>query len=370
MIAMDSGQEMRSLLSFSEPSMTNASKRILVFPSRLQAEVELVKTLLAAGLDVTAAPEADGGDLGITGDHFDLVLICEKPESDASFDLAAEIRRRHPELPVVMVLHELALPLVVKGIRHGLTDVWPGSMGPESTIRKVKSILCLVGEGEPTVCELAEAEATLAQLDASGGRDRSEAEITALQERLEASLQQLQAERDLVAAAQAAVDEKARLLAKNREAMQRETRELAVERRHWEEALNELEEREEAMRLHEVKLREKEEKIAAISAMGAQSLPGTAIDLAQAWESYHKAAKTLAADKAAFRDERMALVDLEKQLKEGKAQLREIDQKLAERGSNRGAVSFPPPPGFGRSGTKSRAPMKTGFIRSILGGAR
>ena len=350
--------------------MINASKRILVFPAQLQAGVELVKTLLEAGLDVTAASEADGGDLGLSGDRFDLVLICEQPESDASFNLAAEIRRRHPELPVVMLLHELELPLVVKGIRHGLTDVWPGSMGPESMIRKVKSVLGLAIEGEPTVCELAEAEATLAQLDPSGGQDRSEAEITALQQRLESTLQELQAERELVTAAQVAVDEKARLLAKNREAMQRETRELAVERRHWEETLNELEEREEAMRLHELKLREKEEKIAEISAAGAQSLPGTAIDLAQAWESYHKAAKTLAADKAAFRAERMALVDLEKQLKEGKAQLRELDQKLSERGSNRGGVSFPPPPGYARSGSKSRAPVKTGFIRSILGGAR
>ena len=350
--------------------MINASKRILVFPAQLHAGVELVKTLLAAGLDVTAAPEVGEDDLGLTGDRFDLVLICEKPESDLSFNLAAEIRRRHPELPVVMLLHELELPLVVKGIRHGLTDVWPGSMGGESTIRKVKSVLGLGGAGEPTVCELAEAEVTLAQLDPSGGQDRSEAEITALQQRLERTLQELQAERELVIAAQVAVDEKARLVAKHREAMQRETRELAVERRHWEATLNELEEREDAMRLHEEKLREKEEKIAALSIASAESLPGTAIDLSQAWESYQKAAKTLAADKAAFRDERMALVDLEKQLKEGKAQLREIDQKLAERGSNRGSASFPPPPGFARSGTKSRAPMKTGWIRSILGGAR
>jgi hypothetical protein len=300
----------------------------------------------------------------------DLVLIGQKVDSDESFSIASEIRRSLPELLIIMLVDSLELPLVVNGLRHGVSDIWPGGTDSDLMKRRVRAQLNLTVGDEPTDGELAQAEMILARLDPTDVKSKNSEEILALQARLDRTLRELQAEREWVVAAKVVVEEKDRLLGKRRDTVQRETREFQGERRQWEQTLDELEEKEEAMRVHEENLRVREQKMATAVELGGQTLPGTAIDLGQAWESYTRAAKTLAADKATFRDERMALTDLEKQLKEGKARLRELDEQLESRETKRRGLVLPPPKGFVKPVSQSRPPMKQGFFRSMLGGAR
>ena len=347
-------------------------QRILVIHPEAEMGQSWLQALARVGYETVMVSTENEAARVFDSMPIDLVLMAEGSDSEASFDFAGEIRQLQPEVRVVMVLRELELSQVVQGIRHGLSDVLPSGMEIEPIVERVQGLLGMERKREHTADEVAAAEATLAQLDPNyRGEANQNPERQEVGERsLDQQLRELNAQRDQVAAAQAAVDEKARQLAREREAMQRECRELKAERIQWEQTLSELEVREENLRVFEQTLRTKQEKIETELSMDRSKLPGTAIDLAQAWETYNLAAKTLAAEKAVFRDERMVLTDLDKKVKEGKARLAELEAQLSGHELKRRGLPPPPPKGFVSSQSKTRAPMKVGFFRSILGGAR
>jgi len=269
-----------------------------------------------------------------------------------------------------MVLRVVELALVVQGIRNGLTDVMLGGTDLVPMVRRVKALLAENSTDEPSADQLTAAEATLAQLDPEyAGLVRAE-KTDQPSTLVEQQTRELEIEREQVVAAQQAMDKKARQMAQERGAMHRENSELKAERIQWELTLSELEVREENLRVFEQTLRGKQEKIDKELEVDHTKLPGTAIDLAQAWEGYNRAAKLLASERAAFRDERMVLKDLDKKLKERTERLKDLDAQVSGHELKRRGKVLPPPKALVTAGTKTRGPIKVGFFRSILRCAR
>jgi DNA-binding response OmpR family regulator len=343
-----------------------SQKRILVVSTDQDAGTALVQELTKAGVETVLIARRFEAEAVFDTSTIDLVLVAAEDEPNESFAFAGELKRERPGLSVVMVLRQLELSLVVQGIRQGLTDVLPGGDDLKPLVKRVQALLAAKSDAE----ELALANATLAQLDPNYGKDVPRDRVGELECRLQRRLRELESEREQVAAAQTAVDAKARQMAIEREAMQRECRELKAERMEWEQTLSELEVREENLVVFERKLREKQDALLAAPSLEGTSLPGTAIELGQAWEAYHKAAKTLAAERAIFRDERMVLTDLEKRVAQRQARLAELDAQIFSQEKKGRGKALPPPNAFAKSSSKSRPPMKTGFFRSILGGVR
>lgn len=348
----------------------NTTEQILVVHPEIVTGQAWLQALAEVGINGVVVSAFDEALAKIGSAPIQLVLIAESAESEEGFELADELRRHKPDVPMVMVLRAVELPLVVQGIRHGLTDVIPGGTDLAPLVRRVKALLTETESDEPSANELAAAAATLAQLDPAYKAGEALKKTDQPSALVEQQSRELQIEQQQVIAAQQAMDKKARLMAQEREAIQRENCELKAERIQWEQTLNELEVREENLRVFEQTLRSKQEKIDKELELDHSNLPGTAIDLAQAWEGYYRAAKILDSERASFRDERMVLKDLDKKIKERMAQLKGLDTQVSGREMKRRGQALPPPKAFAKSGSKSRAPMKVGFFRSILGGAR
>jgi DNA-binding response OmpR family regulator len=348
----------------------NTTKRILVVHPEAQAGQTWQQALGKVGIETVLISQEEEARVVFDETPFALVLIAESAESEKSFEFAGELRRLQPDVPVVMVLRAVKLPLVVQGIRFGLTDVMSTSNDLAPMVKRVMVLLERAANDELSEDELAAAEATLAQFDPEYAQEEDRQAEERPQATWAQQMRELTVEQNKVEAAKEAVDRKARLLAQDREAMQRERQELKAERIQLEETLGELEVREENLRMFENTLRAKQEKIDKELVVDHSKLPGTAIDLAQAWEAHNRAAKILDAGRAAFRDERMVLTDLDKQIKERSERLKELDSQLSSREIKRRGHALPPPKAFANSGSKTGPPRKVGFFRSILGDAR
>lgn len=348
----------------------NTTKRILLVHPEAQVGQKWQHALKEAGIE--AIMVSSGGEAGevLAECPVALALVAEGGEAATCFEFAGELKQLRPDLPVVMVLRELKLPVVKQGLPHGLMEVMPVGEDLGPLVKRVKVLLERAVKDEPTAEELAVAEATLQQLDPEFWQGRREARESDERATWAQQMQELQREGNRVEAARQEVDRKTKLLAKEREAMQRESRELRAERIEWELTLSELEVREENLRVYEQTLRTKQDKIEKELNLDHTKLPGTAIDLSQAWEAHNRAAKILEAERAAFRDERMVLKDLDKKIDERLGRLKELDSQLSSREINRRGQDLPPPRAFANSGSNPRAPIKVGFFRSILGGAR
>ena len=257
----------------------NFVKKILLVHGDTKARRTLTLLLAGAGYDVRPCGRTEVALETAHSEWFDLSLVADPLPEMSSFSFIEALKKLQPSVPVLLLVNQLELPSVIKGIRLAVTDVLaPG--GDWGLVMERVNALLRPGEApaplELTPEELAEVESILvkgsdttistipfvADLPPQAGvlreelqrlaRERSDfkkaaerlaQEKTALEAelktqrakhtdvaRLEAELGELRSEHEIVAAAQAAVDDKARALATAREQLARERATLAAER--------------------------------------------------------------------------------------------------------------------------------------------
>jgi len=303
---------------------------------------------------------------------------------DELFSLALPLREAQPDLPVVMLLPELQLPLVVQGIRHGLTDVLPLRTDPKPVIRRILTLLGLTPDAEPTEAELAEVEGTLNQLDPTLVVPEVDQETADQRDLLWKGLRELQLEREVIAAAQAGMDEKARLLREERAEFRREREELAhevaefrAEGAELDVAWQEIDQQQKALHLErhnltklEQDLRQRETETAAFARPPfaiAAPVRGSESDLTSAWEELERAKASLEGERALFRDERMSLTDLDRKIKLREQQLRDLAEQVKDLDRKRRGLPPPPPKAFAKSRQTRAQLAKPSFFRKLIG---
>jgi len=256
----------------------NPVKKILVVHGDAKMKRRLVLMLADAGYDIRAFTEGDPALETARAEWFDLALIDSRMPGATEFEFVESLKKIQPTVPVVLVVQQLELPLIVKGIRMGLSDVLPLGNDLRPLVRRVNSILRrnqqpATEEGALTPGELAEAEAVLQVLAnpdigqsndpfntpdfrqelLRGAKERAmleskaerldhektalEAELKTLLSqnadalRLQGEFDELRNQRETAATAQAVIDQKARALAEARSELARERTALEEERR-------------------------------------------------------------------------------------------------------------------------------------------
>ena len=265
----------------------NLVKKILIVHGDAKMKRRLVLLLADAGYDLRSFTEGDPGLETARVEWFDLALIDAYLTGTANFDFVEALKKVQPTVPVVMLVPELELPLIVKGIRMGLSDVLPTTNDLRPLLRRVNNLLKpnqqTVVDGENlTPMELADAEAVLQVLGnpsvgqstdpfnapdvrhelLKGERDRVqleakierlahekaalEAEMKTLlaqntdATRMETEFKDLRNQRDMAAAAQAMIDQKARALTEASSELARERLMLEEERKRLSETTPKL----------------------------------------------------------------------------------------------------------------------------------
>ena len=202
----------------------NLTKRILVVHHETQTGQKWKQALAEIGIETIMVSTEQEARVVFAESPVDLALIAEGTESEASFEFAGDLKRQKADMPIVMVLQAVRLPLVVQGLRYGLTDVMPTEEDLGPLVKRVKVLLERATSGDPSEAELAAAEATLQQLDPEYGQGNQEELDSDAAELWSQQMEELKIERKRLETIGQEVDRKTKLLAKEREAMQRETR--------------------------------------------------------------------------------------------------------------------------------------------------
>ncbi len=256
----------------------NLVKKILVVHGDAKMKRKLVLMLADAGYDIRAFTECEPALETARNEWFDLALIDARLPGATEFEFVEALKKIQPTVPVVLVVQQLELPLIVKGIRMGLSDVLPAGTDLRPLLRRVNSILrpnsqLASDDGALTPTELAEAEAVLQVLAnpdigqsndpfntpdfrqelLRGAKERAmleqkserleheklalEAELKTLLSqnadalRVQGDFDELRSQRETPASAQSHIDQKARALAEARSELARERTALEEERR-------------------------------------------------------------------------------------------------------------------------------------------
>ena len=375
-------------------SMNATSPHILIVHADPHLRRMLAMLLVEAGLKVRAIePSVAVVDVAVA-EPFDLILVGYQGVGEMAFDLAGQIRSKVEMVPVVMLLPELQVSLVVQGIRRGLHDVWPWHDDPKPVLRRVLALVASHGDEQAVTMppiELSEMEASLAQMEPMWQALAADQDAVELQAKFRRALIELQAERDMVAAAQTAIDERARMLADeraaigmqrqalqaDRERLERSRQELQTEREMWSETARDYEDRENNLRAYERSLRRREERLSDRFGDEGMTRPAFAIGphpadaLTKAWADLDQARAFFEAEKAIFRDERLVLRDLDQQIQKREARLRELDQQLSDRDRVRRGLPPPPPKAFSPAKIVTVPPVPaakpSGRLRGLFG---
>lgn len=255
----------------------NLVKKILVVHGDAKMKRKLVLVLADAGYDLRAFTEGDPALETARNEWFDLALIDARMPGATEFEFVEALKKIQPTVPVVLIVQQLELPLIVKGIRMGLSDVLPVGTDLRPLLRRVNSILRPNQQPAEdlslTPTELAEAEAVLQVLAnpdigqsqdpfntpdfrqelLRGAKERAmleqkaarlehekaalEAELKTLLAqnadalRVQSDFDELRSQREMASTAQALIDQKARALAEARSELARERSALEEERR-------------------------------------------------------------------------------------------------------------------------------------------
>jgi len=419
----------------------NVVKKLLIAHGDQKIRRRLVLLLADAGYDLRAFGTVDAAVESARNEWFDLALVDYELSGTRDFSFVGTLKKIQPTLPVVLFVQQFELSIIVKGIRVGVTDV----MSQNDLIsvgRRVSTLLNPDAAPPPadqegvTAAELAEVEVALDRMsgrDAGqssdhpssdlpaellrGAKDRAaleaknsrlEAEKSALESelktllsqladasRLEVESAELHSQLEIAAAAQAAIDAKARQLAETRaeiarertaleeerrrveaasngelakerselnlrraELQQEEDRlreeaarlqyeatKLARERRRWHDDLDLLREQEKNLHDYEERLRQVQAQLEAdrvlwFSSRGTPSRSPFNDDpaLQEAWQKLQRATELLEAERMNFRDERLAFAEYEAEVKRREAKAKELMLKIEERNA------LPPPP--------------------------
>lgn len=461
----------------------NLVKKVLIAHSDPKLKRRLVLLLADAGYDVRAHLSAQDAIEAARHEWFDLALIAEVLGEAQGLEVVDLLRQVQPTVPAALLAHDPELALVVKSIRLGLADVLPVEEDLRPLIRRVRDllnpgVLPPPEENDVTPADLAEVERTLARINevppasetgaiegqSSGLKeelsrlhaDRVELEAklqrtlherNALESELkalllqssDANLQQaelndLRSQRERVAAAQAAMELKARALSEQREeidrersflqtereqlaaqltasalpewatsaedvaamrervhaeeARQRETAmrlqqeaaKIARERRRWHDDLDLLREQEKNLGDYEARLRKMQAQLEAdrvlwfsTSARPETKSPFDEGALREAWQKLQRASELLETERAHVRDDRLCTQERESALKHRAEQLAHREQRLAETEARLVALQTPATPDPidpPTSSMRSIARAPLEIARTVFGGGK
>lgn len=358
-----------------------SANRILLAHSDAHTRRILTMLLTEAGLTVQAVEPEPDAIAKLQGEQFNLALIGQSEPAEDVFSLCPALRELQAELPIVLLLPELDLPQVIQGIRHGLSDVLPLRTDPKPVIRRILNLLGVEVEGEPTAAELAEVEATLEQLDPASAVPAADPETLAQRERLWKGLRELHVERELIQAAQAGIDEKARMLRSDREELNRQREQFASEvqelrdegaelDREWQQIDDQrqaLEAQRSSLEEVEADLRRRERTISeTVPPMPMKINRGTSSELEQEWDRLERAQASFEAERAMFRDERMVLSDLDRQIRQKEERIRDLGDQIADLDRKRRGLPLPPPKAFAKPALATGTVRKPGLFRALL----
>jgi CheY-like chemotaxis protein len=428
----------------------NLVKKLLIAHGDQKVRRRLVLFLAAAGYDLRAFSTTEAALESARNEWFDLALMDYELSGTRDFSPVEALKKIQPTVPVVLCVQKLELPVIVKGIRVGVTDVLARDNLP-SIVRRAAALLSPdspeVDEHDAvTADELAEVEAVLDRITGRGASQgagpgdhvdgdlpsellrgakeramleaknaRLEIEKSALEaelrtllsqideaSHLEADYAELGSQREVAAAAQAAIDEKARKLAEIRgdiarermalekqrseavaanltdgsldkeraeldawrarleqeddrireeaSRLQHESNKIAQERRRWHDDLDQLREQETNLHDYEARLRQVQAQLEAdrvlwFSARNTPSRSPFADDpaLKEAWQKLQRASELLEAERANFCDERLAFAEYEAQVRRREEKAKEIVAKNEELRLTPGQLPAPIP---------------------------
>jgi len=451
----------------------NLAKKILIVHGDTAIRRQLVLLLAGTGLDIRAFSTAAAAAEVAHDEWFDLALVAHNLPDTQDLSFVAALRKIQPTVPVLILVTEIVLALVIQGIRLGVADLLLETDDLRPVVRRIRSLLKLNPDAvdDVTAEELAQAEAALEKMSVVGdphsadpfgahtqapavgllrvtkekalleaqverlGHERSalEAQLKMLLAqntelaRLPAESAELHSQRELVAAAQTAIDEKARALAGQRAELARERRaladerqklaattpagskgeeeiareraeltewrlklieeaerlqvetsklqqermQLALERRRGHEDLDLLRQQEENLRSYEKRLREMQGQLEAdrvvwcsTNIKQASRSPFTDdAALREAWAKLQRATEILETERSHFREDKLALRDWEKTVKNREEGLSTREGRIAGQ-EQRLREAFPP------SVVDAPAPAMRSFTRSPFSTAK
>jgi FixJ family two-component response regulator len=448
----------------------NIVKKLLIMHGDQKVRRRLVLFLADAGYDLRAFGTADAALESARNEWFDLALVDYEISGARDFSSIEALKKIQPTVPIILCVQKLELPVIVKGIRIGVTDVLARD-NLSSVVRRAAALLN-PDVAEPadheivTADEMAEVEAVLDRITGRGaGQDadscehadgdfpsellrgakeramleaknaRLEIEKTALEaelrtllsqiddsSHLEADIADLGSQREIAAAAQAAIDEKARKLAEIRgeiarerlaleeqrinaaaadqsdgalvkeraeldawrarleqeddrireeaSRLQHESNKIAQERRRWHDDLDQLREQEANLHDYEARLRQvqaqlESDRVLWFSARSTPSRSPFAEDpaLKDAWQKLQRATELLEAERSNFCDEKLAFLEYEAEVRRREEKTRETAAKNEELNSLQPALPSSPVPADVSLGAATISAVKT-FSRS------
>lgn len=459
----------------------NLVKKVLIAHSEPKLKRRLLLLLADAGYDVRAHLSAADALEAARNEWFDLALISENLADTPGLEVVESLKQVQPTVPIALLADDPELALVVKSIRLGLADVLPLDEDLRPLIRRVRDLLnpgvpAPSDEGGVTPGDLAEVERTLAKInEVAAAEVLSDPQTTGLREEmsrlhleradLEAKLQRtlherdalesemkafliqnsgaalqqtelgdLRTQREMVAAAQAAIDAKAHALSEQREEIERERTSLenererlstelaapvlpewastaeevsamrervhaeearqretamklqqeaakiARERRRWHDDLDLLREQEKNLRDYESRLRKMQAQLEADRVLWfsttARPDPKSPFDdgaLREAWQKLQRASELLETERAHVRDDRLCSQEREVALKARAEQLTQREQKITElevRLAARMVPLVPEPSTPSTSPIRSLARAPLEMAKTVFGGSK
>ena len=410
-------------------------KKILIAHPDAVMSRRLVMLFAAAGFDVRPFDAPDLALEGARAEWFDLALVDGRFAGKEGGDLTAGLRGVQPTLQMLLMVEKLDLGEVVQGIRQGVAEVVAVSEDPMPVLRQAMAFFRLedAGKGIPELDaeSLRQVEASLGKHEESAqgiagnpdleatllhliGENRCllaraarlqeekaavETELRTLvaqgtdTQRLQGELESIRQERELAAATQLAIDEKARALgelranvASERSALEcerqrianeaparsateeelsqiraelvdwrrrlereddrltsdsgrvrQECLQLVREKRRWHEDLEMIRAQEDNLRVYEGRLREMQAVLETErvkwtgGSMGAARVQDESSGLAmrEAWAKIQRTGEILEAERKNFLDDRLNLREQEKVVKQREEQLRDREIRLS-----------------------------------------
>jgi len=130
--------------------------RILVVEDDAAIRRGLVDALKYAGHQVVECADGDAGHAAIAGVELDLALLDVVLPGRSGLDLLEEIRRRHPDLPVILVTARGAERDRVTGLENGADDYVVKPFSARELLARVDAVLrrTAVRSRAPEVLEL------------------------------------------------------------------------------------------------------------------------------------------------------------------------------------------------------------------------
>jgi two-component system, OmpR family, response regulator len=151
--------------------------RILVIEDERTLAAFIEQSLHAEGYAVTVAHDGETGEAAaLTGDYA-LVLLDLTLPGKYGLDVLAAIRRRLPELPVIVLTARAAVEQKVEGLDRGANDYVTKPFSFEELLARVRAQLRAPGQRESAVLEAADIHMDLRTRRVA--RDGHDVELTA-----------------------------------------------------------------------------------------------------------------------------------------------------------------------------------------------